>query len=108
MLAAQDQNIDQAASSVWQLMQDFEVREQIRRREANERYYNAVKEKADRADELEASLKELKKENQRQKKENERQKKENARQKKENAELKSMLSAMKSEMQDLKSRLDEK
>ena len=58
MLAAQDQNIDQAASSVWQLMQDFEVREQIRRREANERYFNKVKEKADKADALERALKE--------------------------------------------------
>ena len=56
MLAEQDQNIDQAASSIWQLMQDFEVREQIRQREANEREYQRMQEKIARVDLLESQL----------------------------------------------------
>ena len=40
MLAAQDKEIDQAASSMWQLTEDRKIREQIRRREANINAYN--------------------------------------------------------------------
>ena len=40
MLAAQDKEIDQAASSMWQLTEDRKIREQIRRREANINNYN--------------------------------------------------------------------
>ena len=40
MLAVQDKEIDQAASSMWQLTEDRKIREQIRRREANINAYN--------------------------------------------------------------------
>ena len=56
MLATKDKNMEQAASSIWQLSEDEKIREQIRRREANEREYNRLVQKANRADVLEKVL----------------------------------------------------
>ena len=56
MLATKDKNMEQAASSIWQLSEDEKIREQIRRREANEREYNRLVQKANRADVLEKEL----------------------------------------------------
>ena len=58
MLATKDKNMEQAASSIWQLSEDEKIREQIRRREANERAYNRLLERANRSERLEKELKE--------------------------------------------------
>ena len=39
-LANKNNMIDKAVSSVWQLTEDEKIREQMRRREDNERYWN--------------------------------------------------------------------
>ena len=39
MLATIDKNVEQAASSIWQLSEEDEIREKIRRREANQHAY---------------------------------------------------------------------
>ncbi len=42
MIAEKNHEADQAASSLWMLTEDYRVREQIRRREENEREYNSL------------------------------------------------------------------
>ncbi len=50
MIAEKNHEADQAASSMWILTEDYRVREQIRRREDNEREYNSLVERANERD----------------------------------------------------------
>lgn len=43
MLAQENPTIDQTISSVWQLTQDEAIREQMQRREENERIWNSMR-----------------------------------------------------------------
>ena len=54
MLAENNPVMDQTISSVWQLSQDELIKEQMIRREENERFYKRIMEKAERADKAEA------------------------------------------------------
>ena len=56
MLAKNNPVMDQTISSVWQLSQDELIKEQMIRREENERFYKRIMEKAERADKAEAEL----------------------------------------------------
>ena len=56
MLAENNPVMDQTISSVWQLSQDELIKEQMIRREENERFYKRIMEKAERADRAEAEL----------------------------------------------------
>lgn len=56
MLAENNPVMDQTISSVWQLSQDELIKEQMIRREENERFYKRIMEKAERADKAEAEL----------------------------------------------------
>ena len=56
MLAENTPVMDQTISSVWQLSQDELIKEQMIRREENERFYKRIMEKAERADKAEAEL----------------------------------------------------
>ena len=56
MLAKESGIVDRAVSSIWQLTEDEKIRDQIRRREENEREYNHVMSRAKKADELEKEI----------------------------------------------------
>ena len=56
MLAKDSTIVDRAVSSIWQLTEDEKIRDQIRRREENEREYNHVMSRAKKADELEKEI----------------------------------------------------
>ncbi len=58
MLATADKSVEQAVSSIWQITDDRFIREEMLRREDNEREYNYTMRKAQRADELEKELSE--------------------------------------------------
>ncbi len=61
MLAEKNKEIEQAASSIWQLTEDEKIREQIRRREANIANYNRkekmLKDLQEKVDEQEQEIK---------------------------------------------------
>ena len=75
MLAEKDKTIDRAVSSAWQLTEDERVYEQIRRREENERFWNAtmrdLEEAKKETEELKKEAEEAKKEMEEAKKETE-------------------------------------
>ncbi len=50
MLAQENPTIDQTISSVWQLTQDEAIREQMQRREENERIWNSMRRKVAEAE----------------------------------------------------------
>ena len=52
MLAEDDKTIDRAVSSAWQLTEDEKVFEQIRRREENERLWNATVRRVEEAERM--------------------------------------------------------
>ena len=64
MLAQENTVVDKAVSSAWQLVEDREIRDQMRRREENERFWNSQMRKFKEMEEenarLRAELEELK------------------------------------------------
>lgn len=118
MLAEKDKTIDKAVSSIWQLSEDERIYDQIRRREENERLWNAmvrdaenakkVMEEADKIKEEAKKIREkAKKDSEKAKKDSEKAKKDSEKAKKDIKKAEMQMAAAEKQMAAAEKKADE-